>query len=400
MEGDILMKKIPLFLSGYFVAIIGLFFYSYTQVDLSLTFSRASIFQTIEKGFQYIGYFNRPLSTDIYTGLLTLLFLFYFGFLYLAKVKQISRSTVWLVIFATTAILLLTYNAFSYDFFNYIFYGKIITHYHQNPYLVKALDFPREPMLSFMHWTHNTYPYGPIWLVLTVPLSFLGMQYFLPTFFLYKLLAGACFIGTVYFLEKILKRIAPDSVVQGLILFALNPLVYIEMLVSAHNDGAMIFFAIFGVYLLLQKKWVFGLISILLSIFTKEATAFLILPALLYAVQIIFKKQFVSENMFLWGCALSMIGGFLFAISKIEVQPWYFVWFFPFIIVFKIPRSIFAVVIGFSFGLMLRYVPFLYQGDWNGLALVVKNYVTIVTPIIFGFVYGIWYYFTQSHGKA
>lgn len=394
------MKKIPLFLSGYFVAIIGLFFYSYTQVDLSLTFSRASIFQTIEKGFQYIGYFNRPLSTDIYTGLLTLLFLFYFGFLYLAKVKQISRSTVWLVIFATTAILLLTYNAFSYDFFNYIFYGKIITHYHQNPYLVKALDFPREPMLSFMHWTHNTYPYGPIWLVLTVPLSFLGMQYFLPTFFLYKLLAGACFIGTVYFLEKILKRIAPDSVVQGLILFALNPLVYIEMLVSAHNDGAMIFFAIFGVYLLLQKKWVFGLISILLSIFTKEATAFLILPALLYAVQIIFKKQFVSENMFLWGCALSMIGGFLFAISKIEVQPWYFVWFFPFIIVFKIPRSIFAVVIGFSFGLMLRYVPFLYQGDWNGLALVVKNYVTIVTPIIFGFVYGIWYYFTQSHGKA
>ena len=79
------MSKLWILFSSYILVIIGLFFYSFTQVDLSLTLSRLSIYQTLEKQFQYIGFYQRPfICSNIFYNCI-LLFLFYFLFLYLAK---------------------------------------------------------------------------------------------------------------------------------------------------------------------------------------------------------------------------------------------------------------------------------------------------------------------------
>lgn len=377
------MKKIFLLIGGYWIVILGLFLYSYTQIDLSLTFSRASIFQTIEKGFQYIGYFNRPLSTYLFCSIIALLFIFYGAFLFLAKKKKISIPLFWKILIPVVVVLTFTYNAFSYDFFNYIFYTKIIVHYHQNPYLVRALDFPKDPMLSFMHWTHNTYPYGPFWLVLTTPLGWVGHNIFIVTFFIFKIFTALCYLGTVWLIAKILKKFAPEYQVVGTILYALNPLVLIESLVSAHNDVAMMFFAILGVYLFLQKKWLLGLVSVILAALTKQAMVFLLVPAVVYSGSLLLKKKWISEKMFLLGCAGITVLGYLFVITKIEIQPWYCLWFLPFLIFIRLPKWVMWGVIGYTLGVLLRYVPFLWQGDWNGLAGIIKIYVTIITPLVF-----------------
>ena len=76
---------------------------------------------------------------------------------------------------------------------------KYLTFIHQNPYFHKASDFPNDPMLNFMRWTHRLYPYGPSWLILTVPLSFIGLNFFLPTFFLFKIMIGFIFFGKLLF---------------------------------------------------------------------------------------------------------------------------------------------------------------------------------------------------------
>lgn len=375
------MKKIHILLIAYILVIFCVLLYSYTQVDLSLTLSRTSIFQTVEKSFQYVGYFDRPLSTYIFCALTALLFIFY-G-LFLAFSKKISYSTFWKLLLLVTAILTVTYNAFSYDLFNYIFYTKIILHYHQNPYLVTALDFPKDPMLSFMHWTHNTYPYGPFWLFMTLPLGAIGLNYFLPTFFLFKFFAAGCFLGTIYFLGKILKKISPQYQMLGLILYALNPLVLIESLVSAHNDVSMVFLAVMGIYLLLEKRWVWGLGAIILAALTKQSMVFLLLPVFIYAGATFLKKDFISQKVFLLSCFVIMLLGYLFILTKIEIQPWYTLWFLPFLIIIKPPKYILWLITGFSLGVLLRYVPFLWQGDWNGMATTVKLYVTLITPLIF-----------------
>src|SRR3989344_6751156 len=146
---------------GYIATLLLLFLYSFTQGDVGLTLTRASVWQAPQHFFQHIGYFDRPLSTMLYIVLLFLLFGFYLLFLFLAAKKGIDKKNVLKLVLVTAVLGAFSYNAFSYDLFNYIFDAKIITHYQQNPYEHKALDYPMDPMLSFMRWTHRLYPYGP-----------------------------------------------------------------------------------------------------------------------------------------------------------------------------------------------------------------------------------------------
>ncbi len=253
-----------------------LFLYSYTQVSLSLTLTRASFFQEIQKTFQYVGFFNRPLSTGLFLFIILLLCFLYFATLWAISGRLLSKKQVTKIIVAVSGILLFSYSAFSFDIFNYMFDAKIITYYQQNPYLHKALDFPSDPMLSFMHWTHRTYPYGPIWLGLTIPFSFLGMQKFIVTFFLFKLLAVVSYLGSTVLIYKIVQKKSNEHALFAAAFFALNPLILIEFLVSAHNDIVMIFFALLGIYLLIQKRVVGSFLSMVLSVGTKFATAFIL----------------------------------------------------------------------------------------------------------------------------
>jgi len=370
----------------YAVALFGLFLYSFTQVDLSLTLSKVSIWQGIQKSFQYVGYFNRPLSTYLFLAILVFLFGLYFYTLYKTYKNKINLKQIIKLIFLSSGILLLSYNAFSYDLFNYIFDAKIFTHYGQNPYLFKPLDFPGDPMLSFMHWTHRVYPYGPMWLALTIPLSFIGLNYFLPTLILFKALAVAFYLGSCFVIKKILQIVDSKNLNFNLVFFALNPLILIECLVSAHNDIAMIFFALCSVFYALKKRWILSILFIVFSYLTKEVMIVLIVPIILYLLSTYLKKIKINSDSFLKLCVLFSIIGFIFVLTKIEVQPWYFLWVMPFFALIKLQRQILFFILGLTLGLLLRYAPFLYQGDWNGIVIPIKLYVVIITPLVFLFV--------------
>jgi len=378
-------SKFKIISIGYLTTVLGLFFYSFTQVDLGLTLSRASIYQYFEKRFQYIGYFNRPLSSLFYILILLFLFVFYVLILIQINKNKISRKTLWVIILITTAILTFSYNAFSYDLFNYIFDAKIFTHYNLNPYLFKPLDFPKDPMLSFMHWTHRTYPYGPVWLGLTIPFSFIGFNYFLPTFFLFKILVSASFVGTVFYMEKILNLINPKNTLFNIAFFALNPLILIEVLVSSHNDMPMMFLAILAIYLAIKNKWFLGFIIMVLSALTKQVTALLIIPFVFFWGFTYFKKQFSIIN-FIKSCLLFSIIGFIYVLTKIEIQPWYFLWIFVFIPLLNLNKTVIFFVNGIIIGLLLRYLPFIYYGNWDGIVINLKLYVTLAAPILSLFV--------------
>jgi len=357
------MSNLKLLSITYLLVIIALFLYSFTQVDLNLTLSQFSLWQIAQKFFQQIGYFNRPLSTSFYILIILLLFGFYFFFLSLASKNKISKKQVWSLTIISTVILSFSYNAFSYDLFNYMFDAKIITYYAQNPYLHKALDFPNDPMLNFMRWTHRTYPYGPAWLVLTAPLSFIGFNFFLPTFFLFKFLSSLSFLGTAYFTAKILKKISPKNELFGLTLFVFNPLIIIEGLVSSHNDLPMIFFAVLSLYFLINKKYIPFLLSLFFSIGIKFATVLLI-PFFLYPL---FKKK---ENQIDWARFLNFLVP-LMSIPLILVtlrtnfQPWYLLYIVPFSPFLQ--NRYYSVIVSTVLPLfaLLEYVPFLYKGDWN-----------------------------------
>lgn len=349
---------------SFVISLFAFFLYSFTQIDLGLTFSRIGFLRGLVRSFQEIGYFQRPLSAQLYVVFLIIFHLFYFFFLYLASRKKISIKKAWTLILTAAAVLVFSYNTFSYDLFNYIFDAKIITHYHQNPYLQKALDFPGDPMLGFMHWTHRVYPYGPVWLVLTVPLSFIGMNFFLPTFFLFKLLMAGSFLGTTYYIGKILKKISPEKEVWGIIFFALNPLVIIESLVSAHLDIVMLFFAVWSLYQLLNKKYIPALVLLAISIGIKFATAAL-LPVYLVVILLQLKNQKINWNRVFFFSLILMTGTVIYASQRTNFQPWYLLVALSIAVFLSKNYIVFLPGVIISFFALLTYTPYLYLGNWD-----------------------------------
>lgn len=366
---------------SYILVIISLFFYSFTQIDLGLTFSQSSFLFNIQQGFQQIGYFNRPLSTQIYLIILAFLFSYYIYFLYLAFKNKITKKTIWILIGVTSFVLAFSYNAFSHDLFNYIFDAKIITYYHENPYTHKALDFPNDPMLSFMHWTHRYYPYGQFWLVLTAPLSFVGFNIFILTFFIFKIFIALTYLAACYFISRTLKIVNPKYELVGLVFFALSPLVLIESLVSAHNDVPMIAFALAGIYLFFSRRKVLAIILIVLSALIKIPAIVLIFPIILSYIPEKYMRIKMNNERYIWLFVIFSLLGLFYALTKLEIQPWYFLWALPFVSLLKPNKYVLALAIGVSLGLLLRYAVFLYFGEWQGDAVYIRNSLTVIASL-------------------
>ncbi len=372
----------------FVIVIFALFIYSFTQIDLGLTFSHYPILHNIEMGFKEIGYFRRPVSTGIYLIIISLLFLYFGYFLKVSLKKEIKINLIWKILIVTSVVLSFSYVAFSHDLFNYIFDAKIITFYHENPYFHPALDFPGDPMLSFMHWTHRLYPYGPFWLAITVPFSFAGFGVFLVNFFLFKFIATIFYLGSVFLIYKINKKINPGSEIFNTVLFAFNPLILIECLVSSHNDIAMVFFALLGIYCYFINKKILGLLIILLSSQIKIPTIALLFPAIVGFLPI--KSLNFSPQKFVITSVAVMTFITFAALTKYEIQPWYILWVLPFVSLLKPNKYVVSLVFGISLGLLLRYTVFLYAGNWDGILISVRNALTIMSiglSLIVGFVW-------------
>ena len=368
------MNRIKLLFSSYLLILFSLFLYSFTQVDLSLTLSKLSIYQTLEKNFQQFGFYQRPQSALIFSIILTLLFIFYFMFLYFSKKNKITTKNLKIIVFLVFLILGLSYNAFSYDLFNYIFDAKIITFYHQNPYLHTALDFSNDPMLSFMRWTHRLYPYGPSWLALTVPLSFIGGNFFLFTFFLFKFMIGSFYLGSAFLIYKISEIVSSKNKIFNTIFWSLNPLVIIESLISSHNDLPLIFFGLLSFYLFLNNKKFYSLISLIFSIGVKFSTAILI-PVFCYIYFLKNSKKEINwEKAFLISLEFSLFV-IIVATLRTNFQPWYLLFPLSLASLVSFKNYVFTAGAVSSIFASSIYIPYVLLTDYS------KNYPQIISNI-------------------
>ncbi len=356
-------------LIGYLFAALALFLFSYTQVDLSLTLSRFSVFQTVQKSFQYIGYYQRPIATVMFVGLVCIFFALYALALFHIRRGTMNLRSFWRIVIPITVLLVFSYPAFSYDLFNYMFDAKTILVYHKNPYLVSPLQFTGiEPWLSFMHWTHVPSAYMPFWIVLSIPAYLLGFGYFLTIMWSFKALMAAAYLAAIWGIGKILSRLDPKQALLGMAAFALNPLVIFESLVSGHNDVVMMAFAVVSFYLYLSKRRLASFILLSFSAATKVMTGAL-LPLFVIGWQ---RKWSV----------VAMAAGFIFFIlvTKREILPWYLMWFIPWYALLPRMSWLRTLGTGASLGFLLSYAPFLYFGNYNPPVPMFKLWITM-TPV-------------------
>ncbi len=345
------------------ITALGLFLFSFTQVDLSLTLSEQTIFQTIQKGFQQLGFYQRPLATVIYVVLLGLLTIIYSLGIWASRKNFISEKKVWWIIGVFGGVLFFSYPAaFSYDIFNYIFTAKTVLIYHQNPYIIKPLDLQGvDPMLSFMRWTHLPSAYTPLWIGLTLVPYLLSFGSLLLSLWTMKIVPIGFYILSVFFIKKILEKTHPKLTTFGMVAFAFNPLVIIEVLISAHNDIVMMGFALVAFYLFLRKDRVSSFLFFGLSVAAKFITIFLI-P--LYLLKWSARKAVIL-----------LIGALLLVLFRREFLPWYMLWIVPFAVLLPERKELPALIMGVSLGLLLRYAPVFYFGDYNPPVPMLQNYL-------------------------
>ncbi|MCX8008829.1 MAG: hypothetical protein N3A54_03960 [Patescibacteria group bacterium] len=332
-----------------FVVSFGLLLFSYTQVDLSLTLSQETILQTIQKQFQHIGFYQRPITAGIFLFLLFLMILLYFVVLYAVKKNFLTDRQCWMLILLITGILFFSYPAaFSYDIFNHIFTAKAVLVYKQNPYEVKPLDFQGiDPMLSFMRWTHLPSAYTPLWILLTfVPyMASFGILFFATLTM--KLIPIFSYIVCIVVIGTIAKTICPSHRIISMTAFAFHPLVIIEVLVSAHNDIVMMVFALIAYWFILYKNHLASFFLYAISVGIKFITIIL-LPLFFIGWS---PRKAVAL----------LIGALCLVLTRREFLPWYALWILPFV-VFMPNSRLFLFIVGVSLGMCGTYLPLFYYG--------------------------------------
>jgi len=355
------MKRLHIISAGYLFASLALFLFSYTQVDLNLTLSRVSVWQGIQKAFQYVGFYERPLALGLYIGIVSIFFILYISVLSSVKRGQISIKSLWKVIFLIAGLLVFSYPAaFSYDFFNYLFTAKTVLVYHQNPYAVTPLQFASiDPWTNFMRWTHLSSAYTPLWIGLSLIPYVIGFGYFITVLFATKWMIAGFYLLAAYMLMRTVEKVSPKYTSYALALFACNPLILIEALVSGHNDIVLVSFAMVSVFAYFSKQSLLSFWYLGLSIATKLMTIFL-LPV------------YMLQKGRGW-MVISMLIGVGLVLIRREFLPWYWVWVIPFVALNAEVTRLIRFMICVSLGLVLSYAPFIYFGEYSSLEQVWKT---------------------------
>jgi hypothetical protein len=345
--------------------------YSYAQLDPNLVLSTFPLYWRFQEFMWQIGYHQRELSTGLYVGIIFLCFLSY-----ALALRWLQESEKFSYFLTVILILLGAHNALSHDLFNYLFNARMVVKYGMNPHLHVALEFPSDDWIRFMHNTHTAAPYGYLWTVFTVPLYALGGGVFTVSLMIFK----TFMVAGLVLLWKIMQRLSSvtkKANLSDLWIFILNPLVLIETVGNGHNDVWMMLLALFSFVILLHSKRTFvkntiGMLAFIASACIKYATIALLPFIVVFLLPqkmkgIIGRLRSFSIK---WWPELSAIAVFIPLLTARSqwFHPWYLIWSLCFLPFIK-QRLVRSILLALSFSSMLRYAPYLLQGDFQGSVL-------------------------------
>jgi hypothetical protein len=142
----------------------------------------------------------------------------------------------------------------SHDVFSYIAYARLGAANHLNPYTHAPLDIPNDPGFVHAGSIDAESAYGPVFTLLTYPLSPLGVP---AAFWILKAVAAVSSLGIVWIVWRIAQRLGRDPLVPALAV-GLNPLVLVHVVGGAHNEALTLLVTMAGVLLWVGGRGVAG----------------------------------------------------------------------------------------------------------------------------------------------
>lgn len=342
----------PLIVCWLVISLV-IFVYSYGFVDFNLTLSSHPLVMNFVTWSQQLAMFDRHTSLAVYLTLIAILYILYTMTLWqYVRVNDRQNQFPWRFVLMTAVALSLSYPFLSSDVFKYLFAAKELLVYHANPHLIAPQVFEGDTWLRFMRWIHTPSPYGPVMTALAIPYYLLGFGKFVPSLYLFKLDQIFWYGLTIWLVGKL----AIKKPIFAHLVFAFNPLVLFEWLVNAHNDAPMISLLLLSLYLIKESRRLPAIITLLFSIGIKYVTVF--------ALPFLFIKKLSVSTIGYGSLVILSLAPILYHYSY-QYQPWYVTWIIPFVAILG-SRPLIFMATAYSFGALLRYIPYISTGLWIG----------------------------------
>ncbi len=215
--------------------------------------------------------FEPPRYTAL-SGLAFLIAIAALGFAYLAALRlcrgMADSSSAWVLLgglpILFVAVLVPGYPLLSNDLFKYVFDGRILAVYGQNPFVQVPAEFPDDRFYDLVYWKAVVNAHGPIWRVLEASSAAIGGENCRGAILAMKVWPSLAYLATIGALFGTLRSVEPQRAIQGTLLYAWNPLVLLEALQNGHNDAVAALPTFGAVWLAARGRtlWVFPLLAV------------------------------------------------------------------------------------------------------------------------------------------
>jgi hypothetical protein len=166
---------------------------------------------------------------------------------------HVARSTPWAAMSLPAVIAVARAPLGSHDMWAYASYGRLVEHYHANPYDVVIARFAHDPVVQLVGvgWRHTPSAYGPLFVGVAAVISRLAGTHLLIVRLAYQVPAALAIFACVWIVARTTTRRAV------VVLVGLQPMVWISVVNGAHADVYVALGAVAAVALLRRDR-VFG----------------------------------------------------------------------------------------------------------------------------------------------
>ncbi len=202
-----------------------------------------------------------------------------------------TRAIAWVAAGAIAA-LWSSFPVGSKDIFGYAFYGRMLHHYHQSPYVAVPADFPNDVWSPFVQARWRTMPtaYGPLFLWQTAAVDQLAGASLWSALWWHKALAVAWLLLALWAGVQLLHEHPAGLRPRLFVLLAWNPLLLFETAGNGHNDIAMVALVLLALWSWKAARPEIALVALAVSFCVKWygllfAPAFLVATYQVYGVR-------------------------------------------------------------------------------------------------------------------
>jgi hypothetical protein len=227
---------------------------------------------------------DRPL---VFVGLMIALVLLWVGAIYLVRRDRGKALTAVIAGgFGLFALMFVFTPAFmSRDVFSYIFYGRALSVYHANPFVLIPHARPHDVFYPLIGWKFSASVYGPVFNYLSWLVTKIAGNNVAANVLGFKVMAFAFYAACLPMVYWITKRLTPGKENMALAITTWCPILVMHTLGGAHNDLIMVAFVLAG-YLLYRKGYLLaGIAVVAVAVAVKLIGVFALAPMLVLYVR-------------------------------------------------------------------------------------------------------------------